>query len=375
MQTGITWTLLFRASTNVGMMRLLEDHPDILQKGKRIIHAPANDIDSVEETLCAKAYTEYCYKLWERNKNPIKCLHCGKPISEKTNYFVEIDNMNLEPYVGIVHKECLKSIDRVIGGLRSDFFDKYNFLKKFDVETWAHLIRDGQGVFNALNSGNFGPQNGIGWSSTYEYNATYNYCIRFTLEDGSYEYAYQRGKVLRLREKEAKEKAEYMNVLSEEARKQKNPFCFTTKKKTFGPYNIVIGKKDDDEKCLECILAEPIKYNINIEKSYNLFKNYYAPICMLLLAESEDFFMINNHLVLITDPLNLNEYINNWKRAGIELDEYEIKIIENDKDFDERMRYSFKHGLQVIVNPLLDYKKNFIKGIPVVDFNQLIESS
>lgn len=369
-----TWTVLFRTATNEGMMRLLEDNPQIFKMGERLIHAPANNIEDVEETLCAKAYSEICNKLWASNKDPLKCLHCGKAISERTNHFIEIDNRDSESAIGCVHKDCLKPIDRVLGTLKWEIFDRYDFLKKFDVVLWSTLIINGQGLFNSLRSGDYEAHTSIGWSSNFEYDGTYNYCIKLTLEDGSYEYLSQRGKILRFKELEAKKNAEFMNTTQEEARRKKNPFCFTSKKKQFGLYNLMIAKKDDDEKCLECLSAEPVQYNTTIGKLYNLFKDYYAPLCMLLDAKTEEFITINDHVVFITDPLRLKEYLENWKRAQIEPDEYEMKIIESDKDFDNKMRYIFSHGLQVIVNPLIDQNGKFIRGISIVDLNELVHN-
>src|SRR5205085_10641969 len=91
-------------------------------------------------------------------------------------------------------------------------------------------------------------------------------------------------------------------------------------------------------------------------------------------AQTEETFTINDHVVLITDPSALKEFLENWKRAQIELSEYEMKIIERDQDFDVKMRYIFSNGLNAIVNPQVDRNRNFIRGIPIIDFNETIRS-
>jgi hypothetical protein len=67
------------------------------------------------------------------------------------------------------------------------------------------------------------------------------------------------------------------------------------------------------------------------------------------------------------------DFIENWKIAGIEINEHEIEIIKDDKEFDNKMREVIEAGLKVIVDPLLDHKKSFAKGIPVVNSKELLQ--
>ncbi len=85
--------------------------------------------------------------------------------------------------------------------------------------------------------------------------------------------------------------------------------------------------------------------------------------------------MTNNLYASLTDPLRLMDFIENWKKAGIEIDEYEIEIIKDDEEFDNKMREFFKARLNVIVDPLIDHQKRFIKGIPVMNQKELMQES
>lgn len=121
-----------------------------------------------------------------------------------------------------------------------------------------------------------------------------------------------------------------------------------------------------------CISAEPVRYSNLIGKAYNDNKNFYAPLCFLVHSKTREWITINSHIALLTDPLRLTDFIENWKIAGIEVDEYEIEIIKDDGEFDNKMREFFKAGLKVIVDPLIDQQKKFVKGIPVINFQELL---
>jgi len=304
------------------------------------------------------------------NKSPLTCLHCGEAIRETNNLMVEIDDNELEHLVGTVHKGCFRPIDRVLGIIKSWFSEKYDFLKAFDGITWGKAIIEGQSVFNHKS---FATGDYYGWDPEYQYNKEGNYCIKVNLEDGSYRYIKRRGKVSRFTEKIAKEDAEFFNNSFEEAREKRDSFCYTSLNDIFGPYSTLISKKVDNEACLECISAEPVRYSNLIGKAHNNCKNYYAPLCLLVHPETREWITINSHVVLLTDPLHLMDFMENWKKANIKIGEYEIDIIENDEEFDIKMREFFKARLNVIVDPLINHQKRFIKGIPVMNFQELIQ--
>ncbi len=362
------WTVLHRAATYKGMVRFLSENMSLLQGSRGFLDVPANDIEDVESTPHAQAYAELCQALFKRNKSPLTCLHCGKAVREKTNSIVEIDDNELEHLVGTVHNECCRPIDRVTGTIKSWFSEKYDFLKNFDGLTWSRAIIEGQSVFN--NSRLFTSGDYYAWNPEYQDNKEEFYCIKVSLEDGSYRYIKQRGKVSRFSEQVAKEHAQFFNNSFEEGRERKDPLCYTSVHDTFGPYSILISKKDDNEVCLECLSAEPVRYSNLIGKIYNESKNFYAPLCLLVHSKTKEWITINSHIALLTDPLRLMDFIENWKKAGIEIDEYEIEIIEDDEEFDNKMREFFKAHLNVIVDPLIDQQKRFVKGIPVINYQE-----
>ncbi len=367
------WTVLHRTATYVGMAKFLSENMTLLPGSRGFVDIPANGIEDVESTPHAQAYAELCQALLKKNKSPLTCLHCEQAIREKANSIVEIDDNELEHLVGIIHNDCCRPIDRVTGTIKSWFSEKYDFLKNFDGITWSRAIKEGQSVFN--NSRLFAKGDYYAWDPEYQDNKEGFYCIKLNLEDGSCRYIKQRGKISRFSEQIAKERAQFSNNSFEKGKERRDPFCYTSLHDSFGPYSTLMSKKDDNETCLECISAEPVRYSNLIGKVYNTNKNFYAPLCFLVHSKTREWITINSHIALLTDPLRLMDFIENWKKADIEIDEYEIEIIEDDEEFDNKMREFFKARLNVIVDPLIDRQKRFVKGIPVMNQQELMQES
>jgi hypothetical protein len=130
--------------------------------------------------------------------------------------------------------------------------------------------------------------------------------------------------------------------------------------------------KDDFEECIECINAEVAKYTLAIEKAYDRFSNYYAPVIILLDKESGQPIIANNTVFVIDNPLKLNSYIANWSKAGITLPEYKIEIIKSDYEFDNFIAKCIKNKIQVVANPLFDMRLSPISGIVFQHIDKII---
>lgn len=68
-------------------------------------------------------------------------MHCGKGISEKS-YAIENDDLYDRSILGVVHNDCLRPIDRVLGLITNDIFNKHNYLRKFDYNLWIRRTKD-----------------------------------------------------------------------------------------------------------------------------------------------------------------------------------------------------------------------------------------
>lgn len=370
---GDVMRVIYRASTFAGLERFANANQDLFD-GKETVIIPANDIDGVDETPCAKAYQDYCKGLLARNNELHLCLQCGKPVTDPESIFVELDDPSTPSLLGVVHDECRKPIDRVLGVVKSEFFADYPFLRYFDVQVWANLIIRGQYAFRSLKASLLGKKNifHLIWTPEEEYDAEYDYCVRIMLADGSFEYVVSRAKVERFPKLKAEQQAEGLNSFFEKGKSENDPICYTSKNKVFGPRSLLMTTKEIDEQCMECIIAEPVRYNKSIGDLHNQTDNYYTPLCVLVEKETEEPITINGHVVLITDPLHLNYFIENWKDAEVDVPEnYEIRIIKNDFDFDAKIKHFFDLGYGLIADPVIDGDEiNLVSGYLILSMEQ-----
>lgn len=367
-KSGMTWTVIQRFASISGVERYIEKiNEQMGDKEILIISGPPPE----EESICYELHSDKCEKIIEQNKNIFSCLHCGKAVSEAISELVEIDDVEHEHTIGLVHAECLQPLDRILGYVRSSLFEEFSFLKKFDMERWAKLIQHGQGMFNSLkeNTSLTNREMAIGWEFPMEYNPSYKYCIQHELSDGSAKYVTARGKVERMSKKKAFATAEFLNESIVRARENNDPFCYTTKTGIFGRYSSITS---EDDECIECLNAKAVPYDDLIGTIYNQNVDYYAPVCLLVNEETEELFAINNHVVMITDPFDLDRFIRNWEKAKLSPKPYEIAIIPHDHDFDIRVRGLFDLGKEVIVNPLVSLNGEFLKGLVIRDLKTML---
>jgi len=367
-----TWTVLHRCSTLNGMIRFIEENLSLLND-KDVVIAPAKEIENVEATPCAMAYAELCLQVLQKNRVLLKCLHCGKAISEDKSLVVEIDDNHFNQTIGLVHKECLRSIDRVLGLMKSDFFENHSYLRRFDAGLWVKCLKDGQGAFSGLKNMKLQSVANMAWDSETECEIACDYCIKVSLEGNLFEYIKRRGKIQRFDESSAQQRAEAFNKGIERMKAQRNPYCYTSKNKVFGAYDTLLSQKDSDEELLECIRATPARYTELLGKIYNTNTNFYAPLCLVADLASGELFSLNDCVVFITDPLSLKNFLGNWEKAGIQIEDYELKIVATDMEFDTRVKATFQKGMGIIIDPLLDTNKNFVKGYNLVDINEMLK--
>ncbi|KIX13696.1 hypothetical protein [Dethiosulfatarculus sandiegensis] len=357
---GIEWKVIHRAATYAGIHRFIEEKPDLFTDKKVVILEPAADTEL--SSSFSLAYQELCKSVLERNTQILQCLHCGDFISESSSPLIEIDQTDADHSLGLVHKSCLKPIDRVIGLIKSDFFEDHNFLKHFDYKSWIDLAPKGQALFASLQ-GKIKQVMFMAWNPEGASEFKGNHCLKINLKDGSSRYVHHRGQIVRKTMSSASDMASFFNSQFEQARLNGDPTCYSSAKEVFGPYSICMQMKDESEECIECINAEVVKYTLAIENAYNRFSNYYAPVVALFSKESGQPVIVKNTLFIIDNPLKLKVFLDNWSKAGIVLPEYKIEIIKSDDEFDKILSKLLKSGIQVVANPLFDMKQNPLSGI------------
>jgi hypothetical protein len=368
------WKVIQRFSTMAGLDRYMEEN-QITYQGKKIAILPANDIDHVEETECAKLHKEYLENLLKNNENILLCLHCGKQVNDDNSLLVEIEDMETPAAFGLVHKKCIRAIDRIMGTMKILNNEKDEYLESFDYKLWVKLMMKGQGMLNALKASPQAIQGRtpvIAWNSNEEYDSDYSYCIKFILEDGSTSYSYHRNKIQRVNKLVAEEHLELFNNIQKKQLEANDPWSVLSVSKTAGPYSDLIKMKEPDEEILEIKKAEISKYSKLIAKTFDKDLFYYAPLCIGRDKDTEAILNLSNVVPIISDPLNFKNLVKNWKKIGFELDSIELKIIKSDKDFDNYMRMIFQDNFFPILDPIFDLNFKLISGYLIRDYNQMI---
>jgi hypothetical protein len=233
---------------------------------------------------------------------------------------------------------------------------------------------NGQLVFRQLDSGVTGNRNihHLLWTPDDENDEEAEYCIRTNLSDGSFVYVLSRGRVEKYSKLKAERQVEAFTQGFEKAKKMNDPWGYTSKNQAFGTRSVLLQTKELDEHFIECVSAEPVRYNKSIGKLHDNATGYYTPICFLINKFSGDPFSIHGHIVLLTEPVKLNHYLENWREAKIEtISDYELRIIKQDTDFDIKARQFTGLGYAIVANPIFDGDQNLISGVIILSEEQL----
>nr|NJM01866.1 hypothetical protein [Desulfobacula sp.] len=363
-----TTKVVCRMATEEGMRRYCEENAGFF-KDKRLAILPAKGIEQVEETPCARLHAELCAKVFQDRKGIDKCLHCGKPLSQHLVTIVEVDDLETPPGVGGVHDECLRPVDRVLGRLQFPFFERLDFLRYFDVSKWAKLLVKGQCLFGNTEQarGKLGSVTIIGWNPENEEWQDFDYCVKVNLKDGNSRYLTTRGKLTRYPKQAAEAAAAKGNTVFADARAKNDPHCYTSLNWTYGQYSTLLSIKEEEEDCIECVSAEVVRYTEHIGREYATDVEFYTPLLYLTTGENQSLFILKDHLVFLTSPLDVERFLQNWREAGFSVNTYEIRIVESDLFFDKMVSEAFLSGGGVAVDPLLDRNGQLVKGYIVVD--------
>ena len=316
----------------------------------------------------AKIYADLCWNLLKRNNSYLMCIHCTKPISENTAKVVEIDILNEKHNMGLVHLDCLKLSDRILGCIECESFEKYAFLKKFDSNIWHKALSNSHMIYSFINQLNYNKQ--ILWSHSKGYDKNNKYCLKIKFSDGSFAYLLERGKVKRYAKDIAEKQCEGANRSIKNNKSKNNSLYYIKSIGLFGTYSIVYQKKDNLENILECVGFEVDQYNLTIADEFDSNKNYYTPIAYLKDSESEKIVCIANHLVLITNPLSIGKLLENWRKVGFLIPEYEVEIIDDDNKFDNFIEDARKSNLKIIMDPYFGLDGNLVDCIHIKYSNE-----
>jgi hypothetical protein len=206
---GLTFEIILRTSSVKGMLRLIKDRQQLVD-GKKLGVVEFDEEGDPEATPSAQAHRQRLENALRQNLRPLLCVHCGEAVWEPVANVVEIGDYQ-QPTVGLLHKRCLLSIDRVVGAATIPLAEKHPELVNFDVNAWFHASNEGQRAFNNLETIHTGPISQLLWGGSDPQGPLGQYLIEVQLQDGGFEIVTRRNHLHRFRLGEAEDFAAKLN--------------------------------------------------------------------------------------------------------------------------------------------------------------------
>ncbi len=368
---GEQWEIVGRWATWMGFERYMDAHADEY-KDKELAVMAANLPEDPNRSAATLAHAAHCANLAAGHREDFFiCRHCGNPISEDGAPLVEVDEEGQPEDVGLVHRACCTPTDRVLGGIDAALFRDHHRLRNFDYKGWISALQGGQWVFGGLAESQV-KRGVISWKYAYDDFSQGSWCIRMTLEDGGATYISDRGRVHRMSAEKATQAAEDMNRMLTKEREKGDPFCYTASGSGWGQYSILLAQGQEP---IPCTGAEAARYTRAVGEAYSECERYYAPLAYLVDAATGDPVVVEDVISLLTNPLELDSYIQNWERAGIELPDFTVSTLLTDEQFDRFLWLAMTRGQGVIINPKLALNGSLVSGFPVSSFEQMMHDA
>lgn len=362
-ENGLEFVVLYRCASqerchNYIEKEIVEELGDIEGKYELIIWPIKEHFEPTDVELLHKEVLE---KSLEECQDCI-CSNCGKAIFDNEIYIIEIDNEECSNKVGLAHKSCIRPVDRVIGEVTISGIEDYSFLKHFDIGCWAKMVMKGKRVWENLEI--MAAQCMPLVIDTDEVFHDENYCVYQILENGDKRYTTNRGVIDRLSKTNAEILQKQFTESLIAAKKEGNPFGYSSKTFMYGQYEKILEQVGDKEDFIECTEAKAELYNESVAKIYNDCETYYAPI-IYLSVEGEPYILPNGVFPMITKPFDLPQYIKNWERMGVTVPDYEVCIIKDDNEFILKMISLISNGILPAANSMFAPNGKLIRGIHI----------
>ncbi|NFF76501.1 hypothetical protein FCV38_05755 [Clostridium sporogenes] len=357
---GIKLELVYRSATAKGIERFISSkkYKDRFEEYD-VVYIGSNDSD--DENKFEKIHNDLLLKYLNEKSNCL-CSNCGKAIFQEDSLLIEIDNDNCEADIGIIHKECLIPVNRVLGIAKMPSDREYKFLKNFDINLWIKQIKDGQFCYNGAKILNQSVNPLVVETDTNNL-VLGSYCVKTLLEDGTYKFATRRGNIDRYSKKDAEDFVNELNEKIKTGQIEKNPICYSSKSFIFGNYTTLVSQLGGTEEYIECKKSEVVKYNESIAKLHNKCKNFYTPLIYLVIDEKP--LIVNDMFPLFTNPLELNGYLDKFEKVNIKIKEYQVAIIRDDKEFCLTIMNLMNQGIRPIIDIKFGKNNEIIQGYVV----------
>jgi hypothetical protein len=367
---GARIKLIRRAASMDGMARMLDADPSLTGDDNVVIFQ-GNEDDEIEIPDCAEIHRDRLRDAFRRNQHPLRCLNCGKAIFTERCSIVEIGPSE-EPTVGLVHDECLRGADRVMGIIRSDFFEQYPELVNFEATGWTQAMQGGQQTFRNVDYLGAGQPFVLAWSDAGASGPPGDWIVETSLTNGDRVVATQRNHVHRFGRSDAEAFASQLDTMIEAARADRDPMCYSSETLAFGPQSELLKTIGGRERLNPIDSARARQYDARFASRFERPGNWYAPLLALRDASEGSWVSHDDMVLALTDPLALATFLENWQKAGLGPVKYETVSILTDDAFDSFMRAIIATDHRLAIDPLFDTKcGEMVSGLRLISIDDI----
>lgn len=302
-----------------------------------------------------------------RSRKTTACIVCGRAVSERLAYVVEIDSIDLPWDSGIIHTSCRMGPHRVIGYYENMIFEADNPVTDFDLVKWVDLKnRGGSSIFTQFKRESERNKIWIEWNHGGWDHPEGIWAIKISLENSETIYFMNaRGGLWTSTEQTAIETRDEFISLLEQSRES-------------DPLSVNDEGDINSRSRLIKLGAQTLRTIEDFEivpTSSKLLENFpkeprYAPLVALETSTGQS--VLGNELaVLLTNPLTMNNLFNLWEGKEIQLPEViRTRIIETDSEFDAYVArlLNSSGNIRVLVDPVFIGGKQ-VRGFEIVDGN------
>lgn len=358
LKNGMELIILFRCSTQsrceeyFTSAEFADDTEIIVMPVKKEIEK-STAAETMHKALIIKSIDEH---------KGCNCINCGKYITDKTAYLIEIDNDEVSGVAGLVHKECARPIDRIMGECSLKISDELISLNRFDINKWIELCKKGKTAWEAISL--MSMESRVMVVNNFDIFDDGNYCVCFILENGNRHYSTKRGKIERFGKTDAEKFINLFNEKIKVAQASGNPLGYSAKTMSFCSYEQCL-MNFPDEGFIECTEAKVEPYNQVIASIYNESNTFYAPL-IYFSVDGKPLILKNGVFPLLSDPFKVSNCLENWKKIGNEINNYEICIIESDNDFILKISSLISMGVRPMVDCIFLPTQEPASGVPIV---------
>jgi len=362
---GIEVEVLRRAATFSGIQRQIDLCPSFVEA--KVVLIPINSEQDYEIGPCADRQRMEVRGAIERNPELLRCLSCDKPVSTDAAPLVERD-LSDPIECGVVHDECLRATDRIIGRIEQAFFKANPVLVNFDAKGWFEALQGGQQGYRALTVFSV-REKVIAWGGRKSEAPAASHMVESLLENGESELVHLRNAVQKFTPDEARKFANELTSAASAASARGDPLCYSDQSKTFGPKSLLTSSLAKPERLRKIVRAIVRPYDRSAAARYNTEGNWYAPVAYLRVRKTDGPLALLGVIPLFRNPEEIEAFLANWRDAKIEIPEFEVVALLNDRQFDDFADSSFEEGFRLVIEPVFAFdgsKTSLVGGTSLI---------